>query len=89
MPTDIREEWGSMEGPVTVSFMLNGEKRTIHPLYQNDFIDVGIVQELNALIADSGYQFAVVHLDQTVFVTVLTAKEREGIEKDRFIEFEF
>ncbi|MCS7460765.1 stalk domain-containing protein [Paenibacillus doosanensis] len=86
-PTEIQENWKSKEGPVEISFMLNGKKRTIHPQYMNDFIDVGILAEINEMIQDSGYQFVCVEIDQTVFVTVLNASEKDKISKDRFLPF--
>ncbi|MEW9701975.1 stalk domain-containing protein [Paenibacillus sp. SI8] len=86
-PTDIVEKWESEEGPITVTFTLNGQKKSVHPLYMNDFLDTEILKEINILIRDSGYQFAEVVIDQEVFVTVLTAEEKQNIQKDRFMDF--
>ncbi|KIL40371.1 hypothetical protein SD70_14135 [Gordoniibacillus kamchatkensis] len=86
-PTDITETWGSEEGPVTVSFTLNGQKKVLHPQYMNDFIDTGILAEINEMIKESGYQFEAVEIDQQVFVTVLTAEEKSKIRKDRYLPF--
>ncbi|WP_426447988.1 stalk domain-containing protein [Paenibacillus sp. S-38] len=85
-PTDIVESWGSEEGPVTVSFTLNGERKTVYPLFYNDFMDIEIIRELNRMIRDTGYQFAVYEIDQTVFVTVLTPDEQRKMEAERFLE---
>lgn len=87
-PEDIKESWGSDEGPVTVTFTLNGQKRTLHPRFMNDFIDTGILLEINEMIRDSGIQFVMVEIDQTVFVTALTAEEKSRIEQDRHLAFD-
>ncbi|MGF7035050.1 hypothetical protein J2T17_006042 [Paenibacillus mucilaginosus] len=86
-PTDIVETWGSEEGPVTVSFTLNGQRKTVYPLFYNDFMDMDILRDINRMIRDTGYQFAVNVIDQMVFVTVLTPEEQRKIEAERFLEF--
>ncbi|UUZ92359.1 hypothetical protein LJK87_44430 [Paenibacillus sp. P25] len=83
-PSEIKESWKTEEGPIEVSFTLNGTERTIHPEYLNDFIDTGVLAEINEMIKDSGYQFVLVEIDQTVFVTVLNDSEREQIQKERY-----
>ncbi|MFE5324386.1 stalk domain-containing protein [Paenibacillus sp. NPDC056579] len=83
-PTNIEETWNSQNGPVKVTFTLNGEEVTLYPQNLNDFIDVGIVKKINAKIAGSGYQFAVVVMDQSAFVTVLNEQELAKIRNERF-----
>lgn len=87
IPTDIEEHWASDEGPVTVTFTLNGQKKTLYPLYYNDFIDASIVNDLNGMIRSTGYQFAKVELGE-VFVTVLTAEEKLRLERERLLPFD-
>ncbi|OPH47873.1 hypothetical protein BC351_39330 [Paenibacillus ferrarius] len=87
-PTNIVEKWDTEDGPISVSFMLNGQKRTIHPEYMSDFLDTSILGELNEWIKETGYQFVQVVIDQQVFVTVLKADEKAKIQKDRLINFD-
>ncbi|GGA15102.1 hypothetical protein GCM10008018_69870 [Paenibacillus marchantiophytorum] len=87
-PTDIVEKWNTDEGPVTVSFMLNGLQRTIHPEYMSDFLDTSILGEINEWIKETGYQFVEVVIDQEVFVTALSPDEKAKMEKDRLIDFD-
>ncbi len=82
-PTDIVETWNTEEGPVKLQFILNGDKVILYPQYMNDFIDVGILKKINTKIAGSGYQFAVVAIDQQVFVTALNEKELAKISNER------
>ncbi|WP_079914592.1 stalk domain-containing protein [Paenibacillus sp. 32352] len=83
-PSDIVETWNTEEGPIKVQLNLNGENVTLYPQYMNDFMDVGILKKINTKIAGSGYQFAVIHVDQQAFVTVLNEKELAQITKERF-----
>ncbi|WP_409343257.1 stalk domain-containing protein [Paenibacillus sp. MBLB4367] len=87
-PTEIKETWRSEDGPAIVEFMLNGKKRKLYPAYRGDFMDIGIIEDINAMIADTGYRFAVVSVDQTAFITVLTDKERKTIEVARMLPFD-
>ena len=78
---------GNKEGPVTINFTLYGQKKEIHPEYFYDYMDLGILKEINDMIKDSGYAFAAVQLDQEVFVTVLKAEEKRKIQQERYIDF--
>lgn len=85
---NITETWQGEEGPVVISFELEGKKHTIYAEFQSDFIDLGILPQINERIQSSGYQFELAGMDQTAFVTCLTSKVKEQIEQDRGIVFE-
>lgn len=87
LPSDIVETWDTEEGPITVSFMLNGQKKTIHPKYMYDYLDTEILKDLNEMMKNTGYQFAEIDMDEEVFITVLTAKEKDRIQQDRLLDF--
>ena len=88
-PDNIEETWESEKGPIWVSFTLNGTQHRIHPEYLNpgpDFIDVSILRDINRLIVGTGYQFEVqdaLDEDQAAFIVVLTADEKEKLERER------
>ncbi|WP_442603144.1 stalk domain-containing protein [Paenibacillus sp. KN14-4R] len=86
-PTDISEQWATGEGPVTVSFTLNGQKKSVHPVYSGNLLDPTIIEEINIMIKDTGYQFAAISDSQNLLITMLTADEKSKIEKDRSMYF--
>ncbi|OCT16902.1 hypothetical protein A8709_00890 [Paenibacillus pectinilyticus] len=87
LPSDITETWGTEDGPVTINFNMYGQKRTLHPEVDYDYLDIGILKEINAMIKDSGYEFVAVEIDEEVFVTVLKPEEKRKMEQDRYMEF--
>ena len=77
---------GGEEGPVTISFELDGRQRQVEAAGQGDFLDLCVLTSgINPLIAGSGRQFAVYRPDaglgQEAFVVALTAKERAVLER--------
>jgi hypothetical protein len=90
MPTGIEETWASASGPVTVSFTLSGKRAMLNPAYLDDWIDPTILTRINELIAPSGRQFELYRaFDQTLFLTMLTGKEKRALERDRGWCFEW
>lgn len=87
-PTAITETWQGEEGPVIVRFTMNGLQYEVHPRYCSDFIDLAIVEDLNSIIAESGYRFEVYdHDDQMAFVVVLNADEKAQLQQQRHWKF--
>ena len=86
-PSNISETWDSEEGPVTISFTLNGQKKVIHPGYVDDYIDINILKDLNDMIQGTGYEFVAVQVDQAVFVTVVKADEKLKLQQERYLDF--
>ncbi len=83
-PTDITEAWDSFDGPVTVTFEIDGVERTLRPAVLEDWIDLGILVGINDLIASSGRRFESYRaFDQTAFVVAVTADERRALESER------
>lgn len=87
-PTDITENWRSEDGPVSVDMIVNGKKRTLYPEQLNGYLDIGILEGINAIIADTGYRFEVMVVDEMVFVTVLTEPERKKLKEERMLIFD-
>ena len=56
LPLDIVEVWETDEGPITVTFTLDGELRQLHPTYLSDWLDGSVVNKINSLITGSGMQ---------------------------------
>lgn len=80
-PTDVTETWDGGTGPITVAFELAGAHHELHPAYLEDWIDPGILADINARIADSGRRFELYRaFDQTAFIVALTDAERAGLE---------
>ncbi|NOU67745.1 hypothetical protein GC096_27340 [Paenibacillus sp. LMG 31461] len=90
-PTDIKETWDAEEGPITVSFKLNGQERVIHPEHAGSYMNTyGLLKEINNMIKASGYQFAAVENDdEEVMVIALKAEEKMKLQQDRYIDFDF
>lgn len=80
-PGDITESWAGPTGPVTIRFRLADGTHELHPAYLEDWIDPGILAQIDALIAGSGRRFELYKgFDQTAFVIVLTDPERRALE---------
>lgn len=86
-PANIKETWSGTEGTAKIEYTLNRTKWTLRPEYLNDFIDVTIIEGINESIKKSGKQFGVIVIDQTVFVALLTAEEKQKIEAERGFKF--
>jgi hypothetical protein len=80
-PTDITETWDRAEGPVIVGFADDGTRHSLAPAYLEDWIDPGILTDINELIAGSGRRFELYKaFDQTAFLMALTDDERRALE---------
>ncbi|MEA2357100.1 MAG: hypothetical protein QOI62_360 [Solirubrobacteraceae bacterium] len=89
-PRRIREQWRSEEGPVTISFDLNGRARAVRAESQGDFLDLCVLTTgINPLIAKSGRQFAIyrpdAELGQMAFVLTITDRERRLLNKQGWV----
>jgi len=86
-PSAITEKWDSEKGPVTVSFQLNGQLVSVLPRYNDDWIDMEILLQINRLIGTSGYQFECTDLGNRALVLCLTPAEKETMKKERDFPF--
>jgi hypothetical protein len=80
-PEEIEETWADEEeGPVIVSFLQAGKRVDLHPKWNDDWLDLDVLHDLNRLIAPSGRQFVQGHTyGQDAFVLCVTALERERL----------
>lgn len=80
-PSAVHEAWASETGPVSVTFEMSGATHDLAPQYLEDWIDPGIAEPINELIAPSGRQFTFLQsFDQTAFLMALTPDERAALE---------
>ena len=88
-PEDITETWRSDDGPVEITFTLGGARHLlVHLDGHDDYLNMGIIREINRLIEPSGYRFTIADasgLSQQVIV--LTSDEQAQLERDRGWEF--
>ena len=84
-PQDVTEAWGSERGPITVEFTHSNARHALHPRYLDDYIDTGILGDINHLIAGSGFRYWVYNdVDyQSTFITVLSPEEKALLERER------
>lgn len=81
VPTGITETWAGEEGPVRVSFELDGASHVLEPEYLEDWIDPRILEPINRLIEPMGRRFRMLApFDQSAFVMALTEAEAAGLE---------
>lgn len=78
---EIAETWGSSAGPVTVTVTLDDAAIELHPVMLEDWIDPGILVDLNLAMGDDGRVFEMYKaFDQTAFVMALTDEDRKALE---------
>jgi hypothetical protein len=84
-PTQIIERWHSDEGPADIEFILGSQRCVVtHPNQRDDFLNIAIISEINRLISDSGYHFAVCdNLGMPNWVVALTCEEEDSLRRDR------
>lgn len=86
-PANVKERWEDNEGPVHLEFELQGKKHVITANNYNDFLDIGIINQINPLIKQSGYEFVFIVIDQTAFVTCVSQEQKKQLETDRGLVF--
>lgn len=86
-PTEISERWESPEGPIALSFLLNGQKKTIKIDTWNGVFDFRILLQLNEMIWDTPFRYEMAPMDDILFITVLNAGEKTKIERFRDLSF--
>ena len=87
-PSDITELWEDEEGPVTVEFTHDRRRHLVEPDYVEDYIDMGVVLQINELIEPSERRFELADTgDQTAFVVCLTSDEKTRLIRDRGWKF--
>ena len=84
-PEQIIEHWHSNDGPADIEFMLGSQRCVVtHPNQRDDFLNMAIISDINRLIGDSGYHFAVCdNLGMPNWVVALTCEEEDRLRHDR------
>jgi hypothetical protein len=88
LPQAIKEIWGGRRGPIWVDFLLAGESHRLQPLYNESWIDLDILREINRLIGETDYRFevcdgATLRVDHEGYILALTANEKQRLEQER------
>jgi len=87
LPTNIVERWESDTGPVAVNFHLEGLPASVSPSYQEDWIDLEVLDQINVLIAHSGRQFECAVDGNFAFVVCLTPEQKSMLQTQRNFPF--
>lgn len=84
-PSDIEETWESDEGPVRVTFTLDGAQHEyVHGDGNDDLIDLEILKMVNGLLRHAPYRLeAADNLGDCRFIVALSREERERLRRDR------
>ncbi len=86
-PTEITESWDSPKGPIRLRFRVGGQKRELKVDTWDGMFDFRVLLQLNQLIWDTPYRFEMAPMDDILFVTVLTAREKTKLERLRNLAF--
>ena len=98
-PASVWEHWGFLAGArallfsgggrIRVEIAIDGRTHTLKPKVESDWLDVGVLQQINRLIQKSAMQFESVQCwGQDAYVTVLTAEEKRRLEGERGWRFD-
>jgi hypothetical protein len=81
---NITELWDSPQGDIRVCMTIDGRDYCLSPEYQGDWLDIDVIEQINAFIQRSDYRFEIVSTGmQMAFVTVLTASEKQQLHLER------
>ena len=88
-PTQIIERWHSEDGPADIEFILGSQRFVVtHPNLRDDLLTISIISDINRLISDSGYHFAVCdNLGMPNWVVALTCEEEGSLRRERAWSF--
>jgi len=86
-PAGITEDWEGESGPITLSFRLGGQPASVSPNYQDDWIDLEVLGQINALIASSGRQFECAVDGNFALVLCLTPEQKTTMQTQRQFPF--
>ena len=87
-PEDIREYWKTETGPIWLEFTLNKQSHRIELEYNDDWLDLNLLTQVNCIISETDYQFVsyATH-DQSLCLMVLNDAEKQRIAHERKLEF--
>jgi len=81
-PEAPSESWDSPTGPIRIRLSQDGRVHELVARYLDDYLDMGVLDGLNRVIADSPYRFRMhAAFDQTAFVIACDERERRLLEE--------
>lgn len=83
----LTEHWADENGPVTLKFELGGQSASVSPSYQDDWIDLEVLRQINALISPSGRQFECAVDGNFALVLCLTPEQKATMQAQRQFPF--
>ena len=86
-PAEIKEVWDTECGPIRLNFTLNGQMKSISPAYLDDWIDLDVLRQINAMIAPTGRQFAYAIDGNFALVVCLTSQQKKRMISERHFPF--
>lgn len=90
-PSELAETWEGEQGPVHLRLSLAGKARELSPRFLEDYLDTGILVDINGMIGDPAPKFWMFDdggfFVEDVVVAVLTEEERDRIERERGLKF--
>jgi hypothetical protein len=86
-PGNIQEHWKTEAGPITVSFELGGRQVSVRPAYEDDWIDLGVLLQINELITGSGKQFECAFDGNFALVLCITPETKAKMLTERRFPF--
>lgn len=86
-PYNITEQWESDSGPITVWFQLGERLASVSPNYQDDWIDLKVLRQINRLIDGSGRQFECSSDGNFALVLCLTSEQKQTMRTKRQFPF--
>jgi hypothetical protein len=86
-PSGITEHWESESGPTTIVFQLGSHQVSVSPSYQDDWIDLEVLKQINTLISSSGRQFECAVDGNFALVLCLTPEQKAMMQAQRQFPF--
>jgi hypothetical protein len=86
-PNGITEHWESESGPITLSFQLGNQPAALSPSYQDDWIDLEVLRQINRLIQPSGRQYECAVDGNFALVLCLTPEQKRTMLTQRKFPF--
>jgi hypothetical protein len=86
-PGAITEQWEEESGPIKISFELGERQTSVAPRYQDDWIDLEVLLQINALVAHSGRQFECAVDGNFALVLCLSPVQKGTMKKQRQFPF--
>jgi len=86
-PTKIDEIWETEEGPITVSFQIEGAEHIVKPKYLEDWIDLDVLQQINQTIAKRHRQFFYAIDGNFALVLCLSDEQKRRMKRERGFPF--